>query len=63
MWHPPDFEDMNDIVEHLKQLNHNCLFNSLDQAQTYRQLYLTKEWGEKEMYEGQITTIQIRTIK
>jgi len=60
-WHGPDFDDMQDIVEHLKQLNEHCLFPTLQQANSYRELYLTKSWGEKEMYEGQFTTIQIRT--
>jgi hypothetical protein len=60
-WHGPDFDDMHDIIEHLKQLNEHCLFPTLQKAKEYRELYLTKAWGEKEMYDGQITTIQIRT--
>jgi hypothetical protein len=60
MWHPPDFDDMQDIVEHLKKLNEHCLFQTLQQAKDFRDLYLTKEWGEKEMHDGQITTIQVR---
>lgn len=61
-WHPPNFDDMQDIIKHLRQLNEYCLFPTLDQANNYRQLYLSKKWGEKELYEGQITTIQIRTL-
>ena len=60
-WHPPDFDDMQDIIEHLKKLNEHCLFPTFQDAKNYRELYLTKTWGEKEMYDGQITTIQIRT--
>jgi hypothetical protein len=60
-WHPPDFDDMQDIIEHLKKLNEHCLFPTFQDAKDYRELYLTKIWGEKEMYDGQITTIQIRT--
>ena len=60
--HPPDFDNMIDIVEHLKKLNDNVLFDNFKDAEMYRQTYLSKEWAEKEMYEGQITTIQIRTI-
>jgi hypothetical protein len=60
-WHPPDFDDMQDIIEHLKKLNEHCLFSTFQDAKDYRELYLTKTWGEKEMYDGQITTIQIRT--
>ena len=62
MWHPPDFDDMDDITEHLRKLNEHCLFDKLTDATAYRELYLTKEWGEKEMSEGQITIIQIRTV-
>lgn len=60
MWHPPDFDDIQDIVEHLKKLNEHCLFSTLRHAKDFRKLYLTKDWGEKEMYDGQITTIQVR---
>lgn len=62
MWHPPDFDDMQDIIEHLKQLNEYCLFPTLEQAEAYRATYLTKDWGEKEMYDRQITTIQVRSV-
>lgn len=62
LWHPPDFDDMEDIVEHLKCLNQFCLFDTYEKAKAYRQIYLSKAWGEKEMSDGQITTIQIETI-
>jgi hypothetical protein len=62
MWHPPDFDDMDDITEHLRKLNEHCLFDKFSDAKAYRELYLTKEWGEKEMDEGQITIIQIRAV-
>jgi hypothetical protein len=62
MWHPPDFDDMDDITEVLKKLNKHCLFDKFTDAKAYREVYFTKEWGEKEMHEGQITIIQMRTI-
>ena len=62
MFHPPDFDDMDDIVGHLKKLNDKVLFDTFEDAKIYRQAYLSKEWAEKEMYEGQITIIQIRTV-
>jgi len=62
MWHPPDFDDINDIIKHLKKLNDNVLFDTFEEAKIYRQAYLSKEWAEKEMYEGQIIIIQIRTV-
>jgi hypothetical protein len=61
-WHPPNFDDMQDILEHLKQLNEHCLFPTLEQAEAYRGIYLTKDWGEKELYDRQITTIQVRSV-
>jgi hypothetical protein len=62
LWHPPDFDDMEDVVQHLKCLNQFCLFDTYEKAKTYRQTYLSKAWGEKEMSEAQITIIQIETI-
>ena len=62
MWHPPDFEDMEDIIKLLKRLNKYCLFDIFSDAKEYREIYLKKEWGEKEMSEGRITIIQLRTI-
>ena len=62
LWHPPDFDDMEDIVQHLKCLNQFCLFDTYEKAKAYRKTYLSKAWGEKEMSEGQLTTIQIETI-
>jgi hypothetical protein len=62
MWHPPDFDDMQDIITHLKKLNEYCLFPTFQDAKDHRELYLAKAWGEKEMYEGEITIIQIRTV-
>lgn len=62
MWHPPDFDDMQDIIIHLKKLNEHCLFPTFQDAKDYRELYLAKAWGEKELYEGEITIIQIRTV-
>ena len=61
-WCPPDFDDMQDIIVLLKRLNKHCLFPTLQQATEYRELYLTKAWGDKESYTGQIATIQIRMI-
>jgi hypothetical protein len=61
MWHPPDFEDMQDIIQQLTKLNKVCLFSTLEDAEEYRRLYLAKPWAEKESYEGQITTVQIGT--
>jgi hypothetical protein len=60
MWHGPDFDDIDDIIEYLKLLNQFCLFHTFEQAKEYRDLYLTKAWGEKEVYDGQITVIQVR---
>ena len=62
LWHPPDLEDMEDIVKHLKCLNQFCLFNTYEKAQAYRETYLSKDWAEKELSEGEITIIQIEHV-
>lgn len=59
-WCPPDFADMDDVIGQLKKLNDDCLFNSLEEAKAYRQLYLSKQWADKESYEGQTTIMQVR---
>jgi hypothetical protein len=63
MWHPPDFDDMEDIVEHLKKLNEHCLFPSFEEAKDFRELYMTKDWGEKVTIGDEFTIMQIKLIK
>jgi hypothetical protein len=58
MWHPPDFEDMNDILIRLKLLNENCLFNDYVTATDYLECYKNKSWGEK----GDFTIYQILEV-
>jgi hypothetical protein len=53
MWHPPDFNDCNDIVEIGRRLNKNNLFDNYADASAFLKVYLTKSWGEKEMTDGQ----------
>ncbi len=47
MWHPPDFDDMKDILEFCKRLNTNCLFDNYKDALDFKELYDKKDWGEK----------------
>jgi hypothetical protein len=63
MWHPPDFDDMEDVVEHLKKLNEHCLFPSFEEAKDFRELYMTKDWGEKVTIGDEFTIMQIKLIK
>ncbi len=51
MWHPPDFEDMENIISSLKLLNENCLFNDYAEALRYLEIYNNKSWGEKGNFE------------
>jgi hypothetical protein len=53
MWHPPDFNDCNDIIEIGRRLNKNNLFDNYADASEFLKVYLTKSWGEKEMTDGQ----------
>ena len=47
MWHPPEFDDMEDILELCNKMNDNCLFDSLKDALEFKTLYDKKDWGEK----------------
>ncbi len=51
MWHPPVFDDIGDILEFVKRLNDNCLFNNYKDAIEFKKLYEKKEWGEKGNFE------------
>ena len=51
-WHPPDFDDMNDIVLQLKKLNRYCLFDNFKDALYYKEIYLSKKWAEENWYEN-----------
>lgn len=62
IWHPPDIDKLDKLIEFLKCLNSNCLFNSYDDAQKFSSFYRTQDWAEKE--NGYVfKIIQIRDIK
>ncbi len=51
-WHPPDFDDMDDIVLQLRKLNRYCLFDNYKDALDYKEIYLSKKWAEENWYEN-----------
>jgi len=67
-WHPPDFDDMKDIVLQLKKLNQYCLFDNYQDAVDYKDIYLSKKWAEENWYEnnddkeGDIKIILVRLL-
>ena len=62
MWHPPDFDDFNDILEIGQRLNKFCLFDRHEDAQMFVEAYSTKNWGEKEMSPGQFMIYKISSV-
>ncbi len=62
MWHPPNFDNFDDILEIARRLNKHCLFDKYDDAGKFLQTYLTKDWGEKEMTPGQFKICQISAV-
>jgi hypothetical protein len=62
LWHPPDFNDFNDIIKIGKRLNKNCLFDKHDDAEEFLRIYLIKDWGEKEMSTGQFKIHKISSV-
>jgi len=52
MWHPPDFDDMDDVILQLKKLNEWCLFDTYKDALAYKEIYLSKKWAEENWYEN-----------
>ncbi len=61
-WHPPDINDIEDLVTCLMKLNQYSLFDSMTDAFAYMQTYLTKDWGEKPMNGEQFSIFQVRTL-
>ena len=59
LWHPPILDDFEDLIEQLKNVNKNCLFDEYDDALKYLQLYKNKSWGE----EGEFEIINICKTK
>lgn len=65
-WHPPDFNDMDDVVFQLNKLNQYCLFDNFKDANDYKEIYLSKKWAEENWYEydndkeGDIKVILVR---
>jgi hypothetical protein len=51
-WHPPDLDDMYDVVLQLKKLNQFCLFDTYNDALDYKEIYLSKKWAEENWYEN-----------
>lgn len=62
MWHPPDLNDCNDIIEIARRLNKNSLFDNEADANEFLQVYLTKDWGEKEMTTGQFKVYKVSSV-
>jgi hypothetical protein len=52
MWHPPDFDDMDDIISQMKKLNQYCLFDTYADALDYKEIYLSKKWAEENWFEN-----------
>lgn len=62
MWHPPDFNDFDDIIRIGQRLNKLCLFDKYEDAIDFLEIYLSKAWGEKEMTPGQFKTHKISSV-
>jgi hypothetical protein len=62
MWHPPDFNDFDDIIRIGQRLNKFCLFDKYEDAVYFLEIYLSKAWGEKEMTPGQFKIHKISSV-
>jgi hypothetical protein len=62
MWHPPDFNNFDDIAKFGKQLNKFCLFDKHKHANDFLDMYLSKAWGEKEITPGQFKILKISSV-
>jgi hypothetical protein len=62
MYHSPEPEDFNELSIWLRMLNKHLLFETSDDAESFRKYYMTKQWAEKEEYEGEFCIIQVDEI-
>lgn len=47
-WHPPDEEDLDDVLKALGTINRHLLFDTYEDAVTFKGWYTTKPWAESE---------------
>jgi hypothetical protein len=58
-WHTPGSEKLAEVAEKIRNLNENILFSTSEEANAFRDYYLTQEWGETENYRGEFAVIQL----
>jgi len=63
MWHGAQTESYQDLSKFVSLLNDKLLFSNYYDATTFRNYYLSQEWAEKEINDGQICIQKIELIK
>ena len=62
-WHVPIPKDYKELANRLTVLNDNLLFNSVQDAEDFRNYYKTKDWAETESEAGEFCVIQVDLVK
>jgi hypothetical protein len=58
-WHPPSPQDFGALREALSHLNANLLFDSHEEAEGYRTFYMSRNWAETEMQDGEFCIVRV----
>ncbi len=48
VWHPPALADLQELANQLQNLNAHLLFDSVEDANNFKEYYLSKSWAEGE---------------
>lgn len=63
LWHPPAFEDIEELAQQLNLLNRSLLFNTKDEAKKFREYYRSKSWAETEFKKDEFCIIRVDECK
>jgi hypothetical protein len=60
-WHPAPSRDFDEVKKAFSKLNENLLFDSYEDACSFREYYKTKSWGEK--VPGDFSVIRVTEVR
>ncbi len=61
-WHTPPPDALEEVGRRLQCLNQNVLFSTSEEANDFREYYLTQPWAEVQGYPGEFAIIQLTRV-
>jgi hypothetical protein len=61
-WHPPAPEDFQELAAEVRRLNQHLLFETPDDALSFKSYYTSKPWAETEDFEGAFKTVRVDDV-